>query len=516
MKKTYGTKELLNKLHLAFKEFHFQFNSHPSYPSALAFSDTLNFMGVKNDAYQLEKKYWDELPENFITIYKNNFALVKRNNNQVKVFSDKEEQISFDELKTHSTDFILLFEKTTDEKVSAKNHSFQNVIVLIAFAILLSISFFNWNVWAFTFQILSLVGVYLFWEIFKGKFGKESPVLQNFCGMGAKQNTGTDACNTIIQSKDFQFLGLSFSDFGFIYFIGLSILPLFIVKTSVLFLIISSLATLSIFYSVYYQVSKKSFCKVCGLVIGILIVQFSLAFFQFKTEFQWTEVLISAFVFMISFLGVDSFSKTNEEKEKYRKENIKNLRFKRNYNIFKEQLLKEENKIDFKVKEGGFILGNPSASLKISVVSNPFCGYCKDAHLLLEKLVEEKRGELQVHIRFNYGGKNDKELTELLTIFKNIYQNLGEKKFNEVLNYWYSTRNLDSVKDKYPFLDEIDLSDIISLSQDNAENRLNFTPNLIINDWQFPKHYEREDILYFIEELLEDEDVIEQKEYQLT
>lgn len=218
---------------------------------------------------------------------------------------------------------------------------------------------------------------------------------------------------------------------------------------------------------------------------------------------------------MISFLGVDSFSKTNEEKEKYRKENIKNLRFKRNYNVFKEQLIKEENRVDFKVKGGGFTLGNPSASLKISVVSNPFCGYCKDAHLLLEKLVEEKRGELQVHIRFNYGGKNDKELTELLTIFKNIYQNQGEKKFNEVLNYWYSTRDLGSVKHKYPFLDEIDLSDIISLSQDNAENRLNFTPNLIINDWQFPKHYEREDILYFLEELLEDEDVIEEKEYQL-
>jgi hypothetical protein len=39
--------KLINYLKLDKQEFIFQFNSHPNYPSALAFSDTLNFMGVK-------------------------------------------------------------------------------------------------------------------------------------------------------------------------------------------------------------------------------------------------------------------------------------------------------------------------------------------------------------------------------------------------------------------------------------------------------------------------------------
>jgi hypothetical protein len=69
---------LLGKLHLDKQEFSFQFQSHPNYSSALAFSDTLNFLGVKNNAYELEKEFWDELPEEFITIYDNNFALVKK------------------------------------------------------------------------------------------------------------------------------------------------------------------------------------------------------------------------------------------------------------------------------------------------------------------------------------------------------------------------------------------------------------------------------------------------------
>jgi hypothetical protein len=35
--------KLINYLKLDKQEFIFQFNSHPNYPSALAFSDTLNF-----------------------------------------------------------------------------------------------------------------------------------------------------------------------------------------------------------------------------------------------------------------------------------------------------------------------------------------------------------------------------------------------------------------------------------------------------------------------------------------
>ena len=56
------------KLDISKNEFNFQFQSHPNYPSALAFSDTLNFLGVKNDAYELEKEYWGELPSEFIVI----------------------------------------------------------------------------------------------------------------------------------------------------------------------------------------------------------------------------------------------------------------------------------------------------------------------------------------------------------------------------------------------------------------------------------------------------------------
>ncbi|WP_435523483.1 hypothetical protein [Chryseobacterium indoltheticum] len=65
--------KLIDHFKLHKQEFYFQFNSHPNYPSALAFSDTLNFLGLKNDAYELDKEYWDELPDEFMALVNNSF-----------------------------------------------------------------------------------------------------------------------------------------------------------------------------------------------------------------------------------------------------------------------------------------------------------------------------------------------------------------------------------------------------------------------------------------------------------
>lgn len=85
--------KLINYLKLDKQEFLFQFNSHPNYPSALAFSDTLNFMGVRNDAYELDKEYWDELPEEFIAIVDNSFSLVKKSGTQYSSLFGKDQNV---------------------------------------------------------------------------------------------------------------------------------------------------------------------------------------------------------------------------------------------------------------------------------------------------------------------------------------------------------------------------------------------------------------------------------------
>lgn len=66
---------LITKIGLDVNEFNFQFQTHPNCPSALALSDTLNFLGIENSAYELEKEYWNEIPDDFITLYNQKFTL---------------------------------------------------------------------------------------------------------------------------------------------------------------------------------------------------------------------------------------------------------------------------------------------------------------------------------------------------------------------------------------------------------------------------------------------------------
>lgn len=499
---------LISKLRIDSNEFFFQFQSHPAYPSALAFSDTLNFLGVKNDAYELEKEFWEELPSEFITLYQNNFALIRRFNDKVNVLIDKEEIISFEELKENSQNFILLFEKSSTENAARTHRQPRQILLFLLIVILLLGNIISWNPWAFVFQVLSLTGVYIFLEIFREKSGSESPVLQSVCGSISKQSSSIDACNKIFKSKDFQFLGLTFSDFGLSYFLGLSILTLLIEKNSYLLVLITGLSLPSIIYSAYYQISKKSFCRVCGVVIIILISQFFIALFNFQTRIVLTEAIIAAFVFLLAFYIIHFLSETIIEKENYRKENIKNLKFKKNYAIFKNQL-QSKDRILFENSKAGFFFGNQNAKIHISLVSNPYCGFCKEAHAIADQLIKRFREEISLQIRFNFGEDEPEKYQKLIYIFSEIY-NYDDNSILDALAYWYETNDLEGLMNKFHISENsnYNLDVYKNIGEENFEKQLNFTPVILINGYPFPEKYERSDIMYFVDDLLEDEEII--------
>ena len=56
------------KIYIDKEEFVFQIQSHPSYPSLLAISDTLTFFNVENAALNISFEEIDLLPDNFIAL----------------------------------------------------------------------------------------------------------------------------------------------------------------------------------------------------------------------------------------------------------------------------------------------------------------------------------------------------------------------------------------------------------------------------------------------------------------
>ncbi|SIQ37983.1 Protein-disulfide isomerase [Chryseobacterium sp. RU37D] len=499
--------KLINYLKLDKQEFLFQFNSHPNYPSALAFSDTLNFMGARNDAYELDKEYWDELPEEFIAIVDNSFSLVKKTGTQYSIYSDKAKTLNKDELYKKSTDFILLFEKENAKSKSVRSYK---PFIYSLFVLIIFYSFINLAWYETVFNVLSLVGVYISLEIFNQKFGNTSAVIGSICGGDTATNQTVNSCNKIINQDKTNILGLKFSDFSLIYFIGITVLGLFLPSASFIIKGFAFATVIAIGYSVYIQaLVEKAFCRICLLIISVLVGQLAIGLLFFSNPYFDINTIILSFILWISAFSLVLYvNNTLNEKESLQKSNAKNLRFKRNYDLFKKELLENE-KITFTDSET-FSVGNPNSRLNISIISNPYCGFCKDAHKIMENLLEKYPNDISVQIRFNYSPENQNEkLTGLISDFMHIYKNKPEEEFLNTIEYWFETKDENKIKQKAGnFSVQEDLSSLINMSAENRAAGLNFTPIILINGYQFPEKYDREDIYYFIDELTEDREIL--------
>lgn len=497
--------KLINYLKLDKQEFIFQFNSHPNYPSALAFSDTLNFLGVKNDAYELDKEYWDELPEEFIAIVDNSFSLVKKTGTQYSVYSDKSKTLNKDELHKNATNFVLLFEKTENAEQKISNYK-PFIYAILAVILLYSILNFSW--FEILFNFLSLVGVYISLEIFNQKFGNTSAVIGSICG-DTSANQIKNSCNKIINEDKTSILGLKFSDFSLIYFVGITVLGLFLPATSYVIKGFTIVSLIAIGYSLYVQAFvEKTFCRVCLLIISVLVAQLILTLFFFENSyFNANIAILSILLWGITFFAVSYFNTLLTDKESLQKSNAKNLRFKRNYDLFKRELLDKE-KITFSDNET-FSLGNKDAKIHISVVSNPYCGFCKGAHEILESLLKKYPNEISTQIRFNYfAEKSNEKATGLLSDFMSIYKNKHESEFLKIVETWFENKDEKQIRDLAGTNGQLeDLNSLNEMSKENLNAGLSFTPILIINGFQFPDKYDREDIHYFIDELIEDDEI---------
>lgn len=497
--------KLIDHFRLDRQEFYFQFNSHPNYPSALAFSDTLNFLGIKNDAYELDKEYWDELPDEFMALVDDSFSLVKKKGNDFTIYSDKISNLSKKELYENSGDFVLLFEKTEHVKTT----SFFNVkpFIYLIFGIIILYSLIQFAWYESLFNILSLAGVYISIELFNQKFGHESAVVSNICG-GASSNTSQSACSKIFSSDKTNILGLKLSDFSLIYFLGITFIGLLFPDAQFVLRILALISVIVIVYSLYIQAFvEKSLCRICLVIIFILLAQITISSLYFTWGTSLAVIFIAAIVFISLLITVAYLSNVMSQKEELKKSNAKNLRFKRNYDLFKRELLDKE-KIDFTDKHT-FFLGNRDAKLHISVVSNPYCGFCKDAHKIVEDLLTQHPDDISAQMRFNYSEERaDEKYTRLMSDFLSIYKNKSPKEFLNSVDTWFKNKDEGEIRRQSGAENPEDLTKIIQMTAENSAAGITFTPVFIINGYQFPDKYDREDIHYFISEMIEDEDFL--------
>lgn len=501
-------------------EFEFQVQSHSDYPNILAISDTLSFFNINNGAMKVAIDDLELLPNNFIAVLSDEkgakkLNLISKIENDYFVTKDKNtSKITLAELNEIWSGIVLLAEKQENEIVQNTNKKIWSwgvpSITLLLFVLV--VAQFKVTISTKLFIIFPIFGMLFSIAALKDLFGAKSEMLNNFCNI-----TVSSSCASIVGSSKWKiFEIINFSDLSIVFFfsqfLGLLIF-LFSGDTAVYFLmqkILLLTATPILLLSIYYQkFVEKKWCPICLVIIFITLLEITYLFLFQKDVFaiSISSILIFGFVFSSSFIIWFSLKKLLTQQKELKEFQFKSTRFMRNYEVFRNSLLTTDKTNYQPLTSGNILLGNQNASLKIILVTNPFCGYCSEAHNVIEEILKKHKDSISVDFRFNFdASQSDEEYVKVHQKLIRIYFDNGQEAFLKSLHDWFEQKNHNKlfVSDKSVITD---MKINLILEEQFVMNRVNnilFTPFIIINQHQFPQMYDRKELIHFMNDLIED------------
>ncbi|WP_196886741.1 vitamin K epoxide reductase family protein [Aureivirga sp. CE67] len=499
------------------EEVKMQLMTHPDYPSLFSITDLFNHFKIESSAFEVpvEPETLDYFEDSFLAQFNKGqdkiIVLVKIENDDWEVSTDgkKFKKITKEVFLKMWTGICLLIEKPESLDISSNKKSLLPLsIASILIPLVLVFSFgFNSGIEFINFALL-LLGTTLSVLIVFQELEINSYLGDKICN--SEDNVG---CNSIIKSNS-KLLGLKLSDLTILFFSSYS---LFWIATSFLGfanytfpLIVAFLGIPISLYSLYVQkFVLKDWCKLCLGTVAILFAQAGLFYFMFGEFVFNKEFFTSTLIFGV--FGIISagiwfpLKKLIKDKQELKKAYISNARFKRDHEVF-DTIFKREDELPKENISNEIVLGNPNGSFEIMMVTHPLCKYCKEKHEILDKILELDNENIKIILRFNSSAES---LTHVRDIIPLRLLEIYHEQPNDIMealhdifgydheqNYWVEKWNkpskpqyLQVLKDEKAWCDQ---------------NEINFTPLPVINGRKFPEKYEFEDMLYFIDEMIEE------------
>ena len=502
-------------------EFYFQIQSHPDYPSLLSISDTLSFFKINNLATNLENEELVHLPKYFIALIQDqkfisNLVFVEKTTKGYKYLNNNTVIESNEETFLKSFQNVVLLVEKEENEPKKENKSNELVIVgSILFGLLyLALIFINgFSILVSTFICLALVGIYLSYEAISSEFGIKTKFSQAVCSISA--NSDCKAVLNTVKSKIIQQISFSTVSIAFFSSQIIELLIFSVFNKPIEFFLINSILLLLtipvIIFSIYHQtLVAKKWCPICMAIILLIVIEFIILIFNYQIQFTVNPIYFATYILLL--IGVYSILYFIKNSFKVNLELTatiaQNNRFKRNYSLFKMALIASEKLKIVAFDSEKIILGNPDAHLKITVISSPFCGHCKKSHELISEILDRYNDKVYIQLHFNLNIElSDQNAKELHFKLLQIYFEFGQNQFLKNMHIWFETKDVNKIDAINHF--EENENRIIKIIENqynwNLLNDITFTPAIIINGFHFPKEYDRNDLIYFIEELADDE-----------
>ncbi|RZN84764.1 MAG: hypothetical protein EVB11_01550 [Winogradskyella sp.] len=503
-------------------ELEFQIESHPSYPSLHAITGVLDHFNVDNLALDIPKneETLAQLPKAFLTqietIKGKEFvvAVNKGLNYQLINSSKKDRLVTIKEFLKQFTGIIVGVEKTefTDESKKTNQVYSQSLIGLSIIIVIGLVYMLKPTLQSVLFLTTSFLGLVISLAIKKQEQGEVTMLGDTFCSGESEKKD----CNAVLESKGARvFNDYKLSDLSIVYFLGLisTTLMLSVANQSITIThIISFLAIPITFYSIYYQgVIIKKWCLLCLSIVGILWAQAGLFLIDTDVlnslEILWTPAALVLSCFILTFTVYHQLSLKLNELNSLKKLKVDFYKFKRNFKLFETLLQKSKayNTIDNQDFQG-ILIGNREAKLKITIITNPFCGHCKPVHALVEDIYKKYAKEVTIQIYFNINPKDkESKSTKVVTRLLELYKTKGLGFCMDAMHSVYENQDTKLWLEEFGSCNDTEYFSEILEQQYNwcIENSINFTPEILVNGKSYPKEYDRGDLLLFIEDLYE-------------
>ncbi len=369
---------------------------------------------------------------------------------------------------------------------------FGGIAVLVVFCFLLHTSGQPLSGQVILLLILYFLGIIASLILVREGLDMNNPLIRRLCESPKKRS-----CATVLQSKAAQFWGiLKWSEIGLGYFTACFLfLVLFPGHLGILFL----LNLLSLPYTVWsvayqWKVAEK-WCPFC-LAVQLL---FWLLFFVFISghsslfSVSWSEIVSFGLVCMVVTVGMWWLLPLCGKARQSLFLERRLTEIKSDESVF-QVLLYREKYFDAEAEARTLVLGNPSATATVSIISDPYCWHCAAMFETLERLLGKYRDRVRVELLF----AGDEALEPTIRYLIAIFLKYGSEKAEKIYSEWFILR--DKIKEKYPVEAEDERTGRIYKAQHfwSMEAKKEGTPLIYFDQYRLPDFYVLEDIKYFL------------------
>ncbi|KQB38607.1 vitamin K epoxide reductase family protein [Flavobacterium aquidurense] len=498
-------------------EFKDLFLSHPNYPSLFAITDSLDLLSVENAAVRVSKEQIVDLPSNFLAYFKEELILVEKAKNFVRINTIKKGSLkmSYEKFLLDWNGVIVAIEP--NNVVGRENlkveYSWLKYTLPLLLVVGLSFYYNTYNVFSLVFLITSILGLVVSIFIVQEKLGFKNSIISRFCNLSSNSS-----CSSVINGNER--IGnnwINFSDLPLIFF-GSSLIAILVqpLQSAIFVGFLSLLAIPVIVSSIWIQKFEiQKWCVMCLAVSGLIFIQSVIWFASdlFTLSFSFGEMFPFLFAVLL-LLPIWSVLKTMIKNILTSESSLKEMKkFKRNYSLLN-FLSKKVPYINGFEDLRGLNFGNRNAAVKLSIIISPSCEHCHKTFQEAFDLVLRFPDKIFLSVLFNINPENVENpykavVERLLTINRatpgKTVEAISDWHIKKIgLKKWLKKWHVDSVS--------IMINQEIQKQYEwCSKNNFNYTPVKIVNERVFPSEYELSELKYFLNDFVEEIEILEKK-----